>query len=225
VRAAGPLLASGREADIFDCGDGLVLRRSRQGRSMATEARTMAYVRDLGYPVPAVEEISDDGIDLVMERIDGVSMVDALSKRPWTARRHGRALADLHRRLHELPAPDWVPPAPCGSPGDRLLHLDLHPLNVMVTSRGPVVIDWPRASAGHPDVDVALTWVLMAAGEVDAGPVVRRLAGRVRATLLSSFLGGLDAETARRQLPSVVDWKATDANMSPTEVATMRALR
>jgi tRNA A-37 threonylcarbamoyl transferase component Bud32 len=171
---------------------------------MAVEARTMAYARDHGYPVPAVEEISDDGLDLVMERIDGVSMVDAVSKRPWTVAHQGRVLGELHRRLHELPAPDWVPAAPCGEPGDRLLHLDLHPLNVMVTRSGPVVIDWPRASAGHPDVDVALTWTLMASGEVDAGPVMRRLVRRLRARMLAGFLSAFDLDAVRVQLPSVV---------------------
>jgi tRNA A-37 threonylcarbamoyl transferase component Bud32 len=42
---------------------------------MVGEARTMDYARRHGYPVPAVEEISADGTDLVMERIDGPSMV------------------------------------------------------------------------------------------------------------------------------------------------------
>ena len=80
----GALLASGRDSDIFEYGDGLVLRRSRAGRSMATEARIMEYARQHGYPVPAVDELSDDGTDLVMERLDGLSMVAVLDKQPWT---------------------------------------------------------------------------------------------------------------------------------------------
>jgi aminoglycoside phosphotransferase len=70
---------------------------------MAGEARTMDYLRSHGYPVPAVEEISDDGTDLVMERIDGRSMVEDMGHRPWTIRRQGAVLADLHRRLHAIP--------------------------------------------------------------------------------------------------------------------------
>lgn len=224
MAATGPLLASGRDADIFEHGPGLVLRRARTGRSMATEARTMAWARDHGYPVPAVDSISDDGLDLVMERIDGVSMVDAIGRRPWTIPAQGRTLAVLHARLHELPAPGWVPPAPCGEPGDRLLHLDLHPLNVMVTATGPVVIDWPNAAAGDPATDVALTWALMAAGAVEGGAVMRVLARRGRAALIRSFLGGVDADAARRALPSVVGWKVGDANLSPAERAVLRSL-
>jgi hypothetical protein len=125
----GALLASGRGSDIFEYDKGLGLRRSREDRFMATEARTMEYVRAQGYLVPGVLEISDDGIDLVMERVDGPSMLGDITKRPWTVRQQGSLLAELHQRLHEIPAPDWLPDAPCGE-GDRLIHLDLHPLNV-----------------------------------------------------------------------------------------------
>ena len=65
-------LASGRDSDIFEYGAGLVLRRSRAGHSMESEARMMEYARGHGFPVPAVQELSDDGADLVMERIDGM---------------------------------------------------------------------------------------------------------------------------------------------------------
>ena len=58
-------------------------------------------------------------------------------------------LADLHDRLHEIAGPDWLPGMPDG--GDRLLHLDLHPLNVIMSPNGPVVIDWPNAAARRPD--------------------------------------------------------------------------
>ena len=51
----GRLLASGRDADIFEYGPRSVLRRSRVSRSLAREARTMDYLASNGYPVPAVE--------------------------------------------------------------------------------------------------------------------------------------------------------------------------
>jgi aminoglycoside phosphotransferase (APT) family kinase protein len=157
MKGPGPLLATGRDSDIFDYGPGLVLRRSREGHSMADEARTMAFMREQGYPVPAVEEVSDDGLDLVMERIEGVTMVQALGRAPWTVRRQGATLADLHRRLHQIEAPPFLPPAPVGT-GTKVLHLDLHPLNVMLGPKGPVVIDWPNARRGDPDVEVGPCW-------------------------------------------------------------------
>jgi hypothetical protein len=69
VKLPGDLVASGRDSDIFEYGPGLVLRRSRNRRSMVLEAQIMEYLRGQGYPVPAVHTISEDGTDLVMERI------------------------------------------------------------------------------------------------------------------------------------------------------------
>ena len=176
----------------------------------------MEYARVHGYPVPAVEEISDDGTDLVLERVTGPSMVAAIGRRPWTIRHQATVLAELHRRLHDIPAPHWLPPAPCGE-GDRLLHLDLHPLNVMLTAKGPVVIDWPNAVRGEGTVDVALTWVLMASGGIPFGRVKAAVLGRGRALLVNSFLRNFDLATVRPHLADIVEWKVKDPNMTDAE--------
>jgi aminoglycoside phosphotransferase (APT) family kinase protein len=216
----GPLLAAGRDADIFEYGPGLVLRRSREGRSMAGEAQVMEHVRSQGFPVPAVEEVSDDGLNMVIERLEGPDMLAMMSKRPWTIPRLGHLLADLHHRLHELRAPDWLPDAPVGR-GDRLLHLDLHPLNVMMSTKGPVVIDWTGACRGDPDVDVALTWVLMAAGEVPTSRFMGMILGRARSALVKSFVDSFDIDAVKQTLRDVVAWKVLDPHMSVAEQANM----
>jgi aminoglycoside phosphotransferase (APT) family kinase protein len=52
-------------------------------------------------------------------------------------------LARLHAQLHEIEAPPEL--------GDgRLLHMDFHPGNVILSPDGPVVIDWGIARAGEP---------------------------------------------------------------------------
>jgi aminoglycoside phosphotransferase (APT) family kinase protein len=220
MRPAGPLLASGRDADIFEYGPKLVLRRSRSGRSLLPEARLMEYLRARGYPVPAVDEVSDDGADLVMERIEGVSMVEELGRAPWTVLRQARVLGELHRDLHDLVAPDFLAPAPIAR-GDRVLHLDLHPLNVIVGPKGPVVIDWARACAGDPDVDVAVAWALMSAGTIPAGGAKAKLLGLGRSLLVNGFLSHFDRRQVGRRLRAVVEWKATDPNMTEQEVQAM----
>lgn len=216
-------MATGRDADIFEYGPGLVLRRSRTGRSLAGEARVMAYARDHGFPVPAVEEVSDNGFDLVMERVDGPDMVSVMSRRPWSVRRCGTLLARLHGRLHRVPGPDWLPAAPVGE-GATLVHMDLHPLNVLMGPRGPMVVDWANAGRGDGAADVAVTWALLASGEVPTGPLLGAVLGRFRASLLHAFLAGVDREAARGRLAATVAWKVRDAHLSPAERASMRRL-
>ncbi len=187
---------------------------------MLGEARVMEYLHSQGFPVPEVEEVSDDGLSMVMERIEGADMVAMMSKRPWAIPRVGRVLADLHRRLHELAAPDWLHDAPVGH-GDRILHLDLHPLNVMMSPRGPIVIDWTGVCRGDPAVDVALAWVLMAAGEVPTGRFIGMVLGRARAALVKSFVDSLDVGVVKERLHDVVAWKVLDPHMSAPEQARM----
>lgn len=223
MHAPGPLIGAGRDCDIFDYGDGLVLRRARDGRSIAYEARTMDYVHSRGYPVPAVEEVSDDGTAIVMERIEGPSMVDALGRKPWAVPAQATILADLHHRLHELDPPDFLGPAPVGT-GDRLLHLDLHPLNVMISPNGPVVIDWPNAVIGDPMVDVGLAYLLMATAAVPATGLKAALLRYGRSWMTDSFLRHFDRSQLDPLLPAIAEWKSHNQHMSAEEIAAMRAL-
>lgn len=183
----------------------------------------MTHVRDLGYPAPEVLDASADGRDLVLERIDGPNMLDSAAKRPWRIARHGRELADLHQRLHALPAPPWLPDAPVGT-GGAIVHLDLHPLNVLMSHHGPVVIDWTNAARGDPSVDGCLTWALLASGEPDASRFMLAVLRLARGRFLDAFLTGLGDDFDRTALAGVVEWKATDPHMSAIEIARMRAL-
>ncbi len=146
------LLAAGRDSDVFAYADGLVLRRYRDGRSAAGEVAVIREVAALGYPVPAVHEAA--GPDIVMERVDGPTLAEALvaGMPPDEA---GALLAGLHDRLHALV---W----PAAAPDEALLHLDLHPLNVILRGAAPVVIDWSNARPGPPGLDVAMTAVILA---------------------------------------------------------------
>lgn len=180
----------------------------------------MSFMRDQGYPVPAVEELSDDGFELAMERIEGTTMVEALGKAPWTVRRQAATLADLHRRLHEIEAPDFLPASPVGT-GTKVLHLDLHPLNVMVGPKGAFVIDWPNAHRGDPDVDVGLAWVLMAAGQIPGGGPKAKLLSFGRSLLVNGFLSHFERTSVTRWLRQIVEMKVQDPHMSETEVAGM----
>ena len=216
----GELLASGRDADIFEYGPGLVLRRTRDGRSLALEARTMEYLATQGYPVPVVHELSDDSTEMVMDRVDGPSLLGALSRRPWQITSLASVLADLHHRLHEVQPAPFLPAAPVGT-GDRIVHLDLHPLNVILGPNGPVVIDWTGASIGDPNADVAVAWTLMAAGAIPAGRAMRTVLGWGRAMLVRSFVSHFDRAVVAGELREVVTWKVNDPHMAESEVKSM----
>jgi thiamine kinase-like enzyme len=45
--------------------------------------------------------------------------------------------------------------------GDAVCHYDLHPMNIIMSPRGPVIIDWVSAEKGNPLLDVARTWLVL----------------------------------------------------------------
>ncbi len=151
------LLAEGRASEIYALDDERVLRRFKTGGNPEREARVMKRALDHGYPVPRVYEVLEDG--MVIERIHGPSMFEDLARRPEHIGVHAEALAALHNELHRIP----------GESGGTLLHLDLHPHNVLMPASGPVVIDWANAREGPPAVDAALTWVICMTSAGEAG--------------------------------------------------------
>lgn len=220
MQPIGPKLAEGRDSEIFVHGPDKVLRVARDGRSLVAEAEIMRYVRSHDYPCPEVYDAGDGY--LVMDRLDGPTMMDWVAKPPFPLRRAGHLLAELHERLHHILALPGIPDAPL--PGDRLVHRDLHPMNVMMTSSGPMVIDWANASAGNPAFDVADTWVLFVCGAPPMSGIDRLIVPIGRRIILRSFLNRVDASAARLAIPAAVEHRLTDRNMSSDEHARMRKL-
>jgi len=216
----GKLLASGREADVFAVEEGWVLRRYRDHEGAELEAATIEHVRGHGFPAPAVREAA--GRDIVMERIDGPSMLEAMLRRPWTARRHARLLAGLHRRLHAIPVLETLL-APFGQ-GSAVLHMDLHPANVLLSTRGPVVIDWAAACRGRPEADVAQAWIIMATSIIPAGPWRRRLANSIRGVFVREFLQNFDRSAVSGVLPAVAARRMQDPHVLDVERESTRRL-
>ncbi|GGM85648.1 phosphotransferase family protein [Streptomyces fuscichromogenes] len=165
----GRLLGSGRSADVYEIDEAWVLRRDRDGwGDAAAEGAVMTYVREHGYPVPRVRP-SGSRTDLVMERLSGPTMLAALLAGETGAAEGGALLASLLRRLHAVPGRD---PA---DPGTRVLHLDLHPDNVILTPDGPRVIDWTNAEDGPPGLDWGMSAVILAQVALGAYPLAREL--------------------------------------------------
>jgi tRNA A-37 threonylcarbamoyl transferase component Bud32 len=189
-----------------------VLRRYRHGGDVAEEAAVMAYVERHGFPVPRVYEA--DGADLVMERVDGPTMLRSLLDGDTDPVAGGELLADLHTRLHALP------PRGSGDSAARVLHLDLHPDNVILSARGPVLIDWRNTEEGQPDYDLALTALILA--EVVVGS--HHPAGFVPAArmLLAAFLDHAGGDPGS-QLDRALTRRGADPNLYRAEKARLAA--
>lgn len=140
---------------------------------------------------------------LIYERVYGISMLKMINQRPWLLFRLARQLAELHHAIHQqdgtgfspirsdldsviqgamaipgIPAEDVVQLLKALPDGHALCHLDFHPDQVMMTNRGPVILDWATARQGHPLADVARTTILLKIGQVPYG-------GRAMQTILN----------------------------------------
>jgi aminoglycoside phosphotransferase (APT) family kinase protein len=208
------LIASGRDSDVFAYADGLVLRRYRDGRSAEGEAATLRAVAALGYPVPLVHDAT--GPDIVMERVDGPTLAESLVA-GLSPDEGGELLADLHDRLHALA---W----PGVAPGEALLHLDLHPLNVILRGSDPVVIDWSNARPGPAALDVAMTAVILAQVVVTDGMLeavgVDESARLALAGLLAVFAAEVGTPYAGA-LPAAEALRRRDPYQSGAELAAL----
>ncbi|MFJ5727927.1 phosphotransferase [Streptomyces paradoxus] len=202
----GQLLGSGRRADVFEIDAAWVLRRDREGGGdAAAEGTVMEHVRAHGCPVPRVRP-TGSRTDLVMERLSGPTMLQACLAGTLDVAEAGSILARLLRGLHAVPALRATDPAV------RVLHLDLHPENVILTPGGPRIIDWSDTEEGDPGLDWAATAVVLAQAAV-AGDSLSASAD----TMLAALLDGPTPLT-RTALTEALRRRGANPTMSRAEV-------
>jgi aminoglycoside phosphotransferase (APT) family kinase protein len=215
----------GRTAEVF-LGEsaGTVVKLLRLGfdpADLTAEAAKAAAAVAAGAPAPAVHGLVElaGRPGLVMDRVEGASMLARVIDRPHRVRRFGASLGSTHARIlacrpTDLPSvadrlggaidraelPTAIREPALGAladlpDGDALLHGDLHPDNVFGSPDDPVVIDWVDASVGDPAADVARTVWLLSADAIPLDQPRRRLAvalvGLLRRSYLQSVTGAI----------------------------------
>jgi len=206
----GPRLGRGRTAEVFVWGDDRALKLFFDWAPAAwveAEAARTRAAHAAGLAAPAVEGVVEvDGRrGIVFERVEGPTLLNRIAAQPWRLAWAARRLAELQAQMHAVPAPDFpsqreelerkIRSLPDEAAtvkeralaalaqlpdGDSLCHGDFHPDNVVLTARGPIVIDWAATVRGHPLADAARTSLLLQVGAVPPGTPGRWLieAGR-----------------------------------------------
>lgn len=127
-------------------------------------------------------DVLDERPFLLTAWCDGHTASEAIAIAPASAHSIGTLLGETLGRIHFVPAPDGLAPAdawitrggralgPLRSRldavpnADRLMHLDYHPLNVMIAAGKVVgVIDWTNTLAGPPHMDLARSRAILRA--------------------------------------------------------------
>lgn len=213
--AVGEVIARGRDCEIVDLGDGQVLRRALNGRSLAVEASVMSFAHAAGVPVPRVSSVTAEGA-IVMSRVDGPVLADTVRSGARSIEEAARIVLGLHTLVNALAAPEGL--ASKGLPGDRLLHLDLHVENIIMTAGGPVLLDWANARRGPAAADVAMSWLIMSSPLAGETEEVRQF----RLAFLTELRAGIDVESVAAVMPVVTEWRASDRALAPEESVAVR---
>jgi Ser/Thr protein kinase RdoA (MazF antagonist) len=169
----GEKIGEGATADVHAWAPGQVVKLFKAGvlqRLARHEARMTRAAFAAGAPAPEVfDEVTLDGrFGIVLQRLDGPTLMQLLRTRAMTFEQAGATLASLYISIHRTPPPprapslrDWfgaVSQVPGGipehiaagvlalierlPPEEGLCHGDLHPSNVIMTADGPRIIDW-----------------------------------------------------------------------------------
>ena len=214
----GEMIARGRTAEVFVWKDDQVLKlflKDWPVRQVEHEAQVTGAVHKAGLPAPAVEGIVEvEGrLGIVFERIDGPSMLQVLTSKPWRIGQLSRTLAEVHAAIHscempELPSlredlargireevelPGETKEAVLSHlahlpDGNAVCHFDFHPDNILMSSHGPVVIDWANPRRGDPLADVASCSLLLRLAPLPQFMAGQWLIGMLRARLHSIYL-------------------------------------
>ena len=187
----GSPIANGRTAEIFAWHNETVLKLFYDWVELDDinyELRIARTIQSSGLPVPFADKIIQvNGRNgLIYQRIDGITMLEMMTRKPWRGLYYARRMAEHHAMMHAGTIQMNLPPLrkkilnkinqakalPADlrqktlnllekmPEGNRLCHGDYHPNNILLTKQGEVIIDWSDAALGNPMADLARTTII-----------------------------------------------------------------
>jgi aminoglycoside phosphotransferase (APT) family kinase protein len=159
----GERIGTGGSADVFEYGSDAVLKlfRPQYGYAAEMEAERTRAVHEAGIPAPRFFDIVELGNrrGIILERVEGRTLVEEMMAGRTDARSAGAITAEVQAAVNDmaadLPRLSDVVDLGALTDGSAVSHLDLHPGNVIMSPRGPVVIDWVNAHLAAAAADVA----------------------------------------------------------------------
>ena len=238
----GKLVGEGKVAEVFEYGEGRVLKLYRAGQPDSDARRELAIldaVEAAGIAAPrAFDLVQVDGRwGVVMGKVVGLPFAEPMLADPTGAGPYFAAMVRLHLGIHaasgqalaplkvrlarKIAATDLSDPVKHRlrdklnrlPAGDRVLHGDFHPYNILGSLEGAVVVDWLDATQGPPAADVCRSWMLLQS-------VSRDVADAYLAAYLAA--GTLDRAAVVAWLPVLAAARLTE-NV-PDEVPALMAM-
>jgi hypothetical protein len=181
----GEKIGEGAYSDVHAWAPGQVVKLFKAGfarRHSWWEARMTRAALAAGAPAPEVfDEVTVEGrFGVVLQRLDGPTLLQLSRSGAMTPEQTGAILAALARSVHKMaPPPEMftLRDTMAGSsklsstlpkhiatgilslidrltPGDGLCHGDIHPANVIMTADGPRLLDWGGAARAPIGLDL-----------------------------------------------------------------------
>lgn len=192
----GRCIGKGRSANVYEWGNHEVLKLFNEGFTIGNEAENCRIINSMGIPSPeVVGTIKVDYCEgIIFERIDGITMTGSIENNKESLLKYARILAELHVMIHSLNTShvsnlvqelsnkifgikkldsknkfkiteklNTLPQ------GNKICHYDFHPDNIIMSPKGPVIIDWANVLIGNSAADVTRTSLILGSKALPPG--------------------------------------------------------
>ena len=153
------------------------------------EFKSTQAAYSVGLPVPRPFQLVEQNgcFGIVFEYVHGVSLMQELQQHPWRLHSVAHQMAQLQVQINQTPAPaglpsqheqmirnidrssdlsenekDQIKAVLSSLPEEKMFcHGDFHPDNVILSAKGPVIIDWLTAASGSAAGDLSRSVMIL----------------------------------------------------------------